>query len=105
MTVYRNVTVQEDGTITGESSHNALWWHKFSGHPDLMKIRHVLDEESDGYVLRRFYALQDGYGRTGYIPPQGYDWSGIRDSSEEAIAKMVKLAEEIHGDEPWPWEE
>jgi hypothetical protein len=36
-------------------------------------------------LLEVIYALQDGYGEAGFIPTQGYDWSGIRDSSGEAI--------------------
>jgi hypothetical protein len=37
------------------------------------------------------YALQDGYGEVGYVPEQGYDWSGVRDSSYEAIQAMYAL--------------
>lgn len=34
------------------------------------------------------WGLQDGYGEAGYMPAQGYDWSGIRDSSPAAIKAM-----------------
>jgi len=34
------------------------------------------------------WSLQDGYGSAGYVPDQGYDWSGIRDSSTSAIEAM-----------------
>jgi hypothetical protein len=34
------------------------------------------------------WSLQDGYGEPGFIPCQGYDWSGIRDSSDEAVRAM-----------------
>jgi len=34
------------------------------------------------------WARQDGYGAPGLNPAQGYDWSGIRDSSEEAMKSM-----------------
>lgn len=37
------------------------------------------------------YALQDGYGIVGHVPPQGYDWSGIRDSSVPAIRAIYAL--------------
>lgn len=30
------------------------------------------------------WAYTDAYGEQGYVPPQGYDWSGFRDSSEES---------------------
>lgn len=33
---------------------------------------------------------QDGYGVPGYEPPQGWDWSGIRDSSPEGKANMAR---------------
>ena len=32
---------------------------------------------------------QDGYGFPGYTPVQGWDWSGIRDSSAEAKGEMA----------------
>lgn len=38
------------------------------------------------------WALQDGYGEPGFWPPQGWDWSGIRDSSEKAIDAMYEVA-------------
>lgn len=34
------------------------------------------------------YSLSDGYGIIGFIPDQGYDWSGIRDSSPAAVRRM-----------------
>lgn len=36
------------------------------------------------------WAYSDGYGSPGFIPEQGYDWSGIRDSSTDAIEAMWK---------------
>lgn len=41
---------------------------------------------------RRIWRHADGYGAPGRLPVQGADWSGIRDSSEEAIWKMFNLA-------------
>lgn len=41
-----------------------------------------------GKFLAETWALQDGYGFPGVTPPQGWDWSGIRDSSPAAIARM-----------------
>lgn len=34
------------------------------------------------------WAIQDGYGTPGFTPEQGMDWSGVRDSSPEAVAAM-----------------
>jgi hypothetical protein len=36
--------------------------------------------------------LTDAYGKKGLVPPQGHDWSGIRDSSEEQIWEMFRVA-------------
>lgn len=36
------------------------------------------------------WTMQDGYGEPGFMPEQGYDWSGIRDSSCAAIEQMWK---------------
>ena len=33
---------------------------------------------------------QNGYGKRGYTPPQGWDWSGIRDSTTYAQGEMAK---------------
>jgi hypothetical protein len=43
-------------------------------------------------LYRLIYAKSDGYGETGHIPCQGYDWSGIRDSSPQAQADMAQAA-------------
>lgn len=40
----------------------------------------------------RIWQYTDAYGPKGYIPPQGYDWSGVRDSSNEAIWSMFSEA-------------
>lgn len=36
------------------------------------------------------WLLQDGYGTPGFTPPQGWDWSGIRDSSPRAIHQIAE---------------
>lgn len=37
---------------------------------------------------------QDGYGMPGFVPTQGYDWSGVRDSSDDAVATIWTLLQE-----------
>lgn len=37
----------------------------------------------------------DAYGELGYIPPQGYDWSGFRDSSAQSSAKSAEAIRKI----------
>lgn len=34
------------------------------------------------------WKLQDGYGSVGFTPDQGWDWSGIRDSSPAALVTI-----------------
>jgi hypothetical protein len=46
-------------------------------------------------VLLETWKKQDGYGEPGYMPPQGWDWSGIRDSSEEGCANMAKAIRRV----------
>ena len=38
--------------------------------------------------FEQIWSLSDGYGTPGFMPAQGYDWSGIRDSSPEAVERM-----------------
>lgn len=45
-------------------------------------------ERGSNKTCEILYSLQDGYGEQGYIPEQGYDWSGIRDSSGPAVRAM-----------------
>lgn len=56
----------------------------------LHMIRAAWENGTDGF-LEALYDLSDGYGEPGYIPSQGYDWSGIRDSSDEAIDAMYEF--------------
>lgn len=43
----------------------------------------------DGQLWELCWPYTDAYGEQGLVPPQGYDWSGFRDSSDEAIAQMA----------------
>lgn len=49
------------------------------------------DPHTPNALLELIYDEQDGYGIVGYIPSQGYDWSGIRDSTPEAVRRMYAL--------------
>jgi hypothetical protein len=54
----------------------------------------VLTEIYDNAELWELcWPLTDAYGEPGLVPPQGYDWSGFRDSSDEAIAAMAAVLE------------
>ena len=41
------------------------------------------------------WALQDGYGEPGCTPIQGWDWSGIRDSTPEGKANIARAIRRI----------
>jgi hypothetical protein len=73
-----------DITISGESGKEDKW--KFSAWMPLIIIKNV------DWTNKKIWSLTDAYGEKGYIPSQGYDWSGVRDSSTELIWKMLDFA-------------
>jgi hypothetical protein len=89
----------------GESGNGG----QFAGHPrsDAECAMTIKDERRENLGLifdvwgshgvpesvnEAIWDLSDGYGEPGYIPEQGYDWSGIRDSTPEAISAMAEVA-------------
>jgi|SRR5215467_7617140 len=46
---------------------------------------------NDVSLWEKCWPLTDAYGEPGFEPPQGLDWSGFRDSSDEAIIAMARL--------------
>jgi hypothetical protein len=62
---------------------------RFSSSPNLFLVTLAMDLKPD--TLHQFMAMADGYGQRGFFP-DGYDWSGIRDSSQEARVEMGNLA-------------
>jgi len=46
-------------------------------------------------LMTATWKKQDGYGKVGFRPPQGWDWSGIRDSSEPAKKNMAQAIRDI----------
>jgi hypothetical protein len=73
-----------DVHIFAEDGMGARW--KISSTMYLAIIRNV------NWKDKRIWELTDAYGDKGCIPSQGHDWSGIRDSSLEAIWKMTNVA-------------
>jgi hypothetical protein len=100
-TEYRNIKIAGKH-VTGESKYGS-GWVKFSGCLPLMRIAHCF-YNANAYTSNRIWSAQDGYGTPGFVPGQGYDWSGIRDSSVGAIAVMDAIAIEWNHGRPWPWE-
>lgn len=46
-------------------------------------------------VVNETWKHQDGYGAPGQTPVQGWDWSGIRDSSPKAVSNMANTIRQI----------
>lgn len=61
----------------------------FSAHPTLLAVSLAMElvPRSVSQLMR----LADGYGAPGFFPG-GYDWSGFRDSTEDAKDKMFDVA-------------
>ena len=91
---YRNCTIAADGYVHGQHDDYGRWID-FTGTLDGLLVKHVWNHgPSDARA--RIWQRQDGYGIPGHVPSQGYDWSGIRDSSDVAWAEMVAIAEEYY---------
>ena len=69
------------GQRTGPDGH----WSKFVTTPNLFFINLAMDIMPE--TIGTFMTMADGYGKRGYFP-DGYDWSGIRDSSQRARNEM-----------------
>lgn len=79
---------KEDRQLVGSYCH-------FNGEK-----RSSLPEQVRQAMDNAVWKLQDGYGVVGHTPPQGWDWSGIRDSSPEAFRNMATVVAallEAHG--------
>lgn len=55
--------------------------------PMLVEI-HEAWQSGSNETCEILWGLSDGYGEPGYEPEQGYDWSGIRDSTPAAVHEM-----------------
>ena len=54
----------------------------------MQEIHRIWSTSRNADMLEVLWSMSDGYGSVGYMPEQGYDWSGIRDSSCGAIDSM-----------------
>lgn len=97
---YRNVSISPKGEIM-RGQHNKFGeWMSFTADISMEKISHAVDN-ANAVIQNQIWSIQDGFGIPG---AQAGDWSGIRDSSPEAIRDMLMLAENWNGNNPWPWE-
>jgi len=105
--LYRNVAIDgdhvsgeyvttRDGEPVGFADRDPAWT-SFQAYAPLLRISMALDSHFD-QANPRIWALQDGYGSPGFTPEQGWDWSGIRDSTPEAIEAMETVAREFVDD-------
>lgn len=60
----------------------------------LPAIRDAYYSTEDPTLGEAIYDLSDVYGEVGFVPSQGYDWSGIRDSSPAAVGRMWQRIED-----------
>lgn len=91
---HRNVT-RDGNDVEGEYEINPGQWIRFEASWNLLRVQAALDNET---AFDRIWDLQDGYGVPGFTPSQGFDWSGIRDSTPEARAQMDAVASEFVSD-------
>lgn len=63
---------------------------RFCAVRPMMKEIHFRWNHGSAADRALIWSIQDGYGEAGYTPPQGFDWSGIRDSSPEATRAMYE---------------
>lgn len=90
-TTYSNVTFDVvTCKIDGEEKWKHFPPHLFSATLTLFSIRLCMDIKPE--TLGEFMEIADGYGAAGFFPG-GYDWSGIRDSSPQAVLDMFHLAQ------------
>lgn len=78
--------------LLDEPGHDEATCHGCAVRPKLTAIYHAwYDGDLTPMQRHTLYGTQDGYGTVGYVPEQGVDWSGIRDSSPAAIDAMYRL--------------
>ena len=85
---YLDVTLADDGTVLGRRVFAGSGAVRFESPLQMVWI----DIARDTAAADDIWDLQDGYGEPGYTPDQGWDWSGIRDSTPEAKTRMLAVA-------------
>lgn len=64
-------------------------------HQGMMARIYNAWNSGDPEVQDVIWSMQDGYGEPGFTPGQGYDFSGIRDSSQETVEAMLLAVSEF----------
>lgn len=60
-------------------------------HAAMLRDIHEAWTHGDSGLMMCLWQYSDGYGTPGFVPDQGFDWSGIRDSSTAAIEAMHQV--------------
>lgn len=71
-------------------THPTLVHERCADHQAMMGEIHAVWTTGSNAACEAIWAESDGYGEAGYVPDQGYDWSGIRDSSPRAVEAMYR---------------
>jgi hypothetical protein len=58
----------------------------------MLGLLYQLSRYAQRPLWERIYRENDAYGEVGTIPVQGLDWSGVRDSSPQALERMFSIA-------------
>jgi len=58
------------------------------------RVRILSAIQRDANLWAICWEFTDAYGEVGFVPTQGYDWSGFRDSSDAAVAQMGRAIKE-----------
>ncbi len=89
--VKRRSDEQYDIEVEGETWENGFLNMAFSAWLPLAAIRAV------DWTKPEIWGLTNAYcDIVGFIPAQGHDWSGVRDSSNDAIWEMFDVALVLH---------
>jgi hypothetical protein len=91
---YSNITYDRaSGKIEGKTNMGVSQnMYLFSASVNLLAVS--LAMEIVPQSITQFMNLADGYGEAGLFP-SGYDWSGIRDSSDMSKTLMSELAQTV----------
>ena len=72
-------------SISGERTESNGHWAKFHIAPNLFLVSLAIDLKPE--TIPEFMAMADGFGERGLFP-SGFDWTGVRDSSQAAKVEM-----------------
>jgi hypothetical protein len=87
--LYRNIKFKNKDHVEGEEWNSISDWTRFSGYIPLMFIRKALHKSNQ--AAREIWYYQDGMPGVSASECE-WDWSAIRDSSNNAIDRMFEVS-------------